>query len=89
MGIDIFNPPTFVKCYIDKYSEIHPQIPKLRSFIFRGQRCSDWPLQSSFEREYKKYPSSQMIEGAEYQSLKYFKERAHLYNKAGRAYKRN
>ncbi len=80
MGIDVFNPPTFVSCYIDKYSDIHPQIPKLRSFIFRGHRRADWPLQSSFEREYKKYPSCQAIEGAEHYSLKYFKERVHLYS---------
>lgn len=80
MGIDVFNPPKFVKCYIDNYSDIQPQISKLRSFIFRGHRRADWSLKSSLEREYKKYPSCQSIEGAEHYSLKYFKERVHLYS---------
>ena len=80
MGIDVFKPPVFVICEIDKYTDLYPQISKLRSFIFRGHRCSSWKLSSSFEREFNKYPKSQMIEGAEKYSLQYFKRRVHSHS---------
>ena len=80
MGIDVFKPPEFLICKIDKYSDILPHIQKMRSFIFRGQRCASWHLQSSLDREFKKYPKSQMFEGAEMHSLDYFRKRVHLYS---------
>jgi FRG domain len=78
--MDIFDPPKFIECNIDDQLDIYSQIRKLKCFIFRGHRVFDWELSSSFEREYKKYPKSQMIEGAEKFSIAYFKQRFHLYD---------
>lgn len=80
MPIDTFNPPKYIEVRIDDYEELYSHTAKLRSFMFRGHRNATWPLSSSFEREYNKYPKSQMIEGAEADAIKYFRQRAHLYN---------
>jgi hypothetical protein len=77
--MDFNNPPKYVECDIDNQIDIFEHIGKLRSFIFRGHRKACWDLSSSFEREYNKYPISQMIDGAEQYSINFFKKRAHLY----------
>lgn len=79
MSIDKNQPPKFVLCEVENYRDLYPQIAKLRSFIFRGHKCASWKLISSLEREHDKYPRSQMIEGAEADSIEYFKKRSHLY----------
>ena len=77
--MDIFDPPKYVECNIDNQLDVLESMRKLRSFIFRGHGDSSWGLSSSIEREFKKYPKSQMIEGAEQSSIDYFKKRAQLY----------
>jgi hypothetical protein len=78
--MDINNPPKYVECHIDNQLSIFEDVRKLRSFIFRGHRSSGWDLSSSFEREFNKYPRSQMREGAEHHSIDFFKKRFHLYD---------
>lgn len=78
--MDVFDPPKFIECNIDNQLDIFPHIEKLRCFIFRGHRNSEWKLSSSFEREFNKFPKAQMIEGAEQYSINFFKKRAHLYD---------
>lgn len=75
-----FEPPKFVECYIENQLDAFSYARILRCFIFRGHRVSSWALSSSFEREFTKYPKSQMIEGAEKYSIEYFKKRSHLYD---------
>lgn len=78
--MNLYDPPKYVECNIDNQLDFFTHARKLRCFIYRGHRVSDWKLSSSFEREFKKYPKSQMIEGAEQQSIDFFKKRAHLYD---------
>ena len=75
-----FDPPIFIECYVGNQLDSFSHARNLRSFIFRGHRVSSWNLTSSFEREFKKYPQSQMIEGAEAYSIEFFKKRSHLYD---------
>jgi hypothetical protein len=77
--MNLFDPPKFIECYLENQLDSFPHARTLRSFIFRGHRVSSWDLSSSFEREFNKYPKSQMIEGAEEYSIEYFKKRSHLY----------
>lgn len=74
-----FDPPKFIECHVENQLDSFSHARKLRSFIFRGHRISTWSLTSSFEREFNKYPKSQMLEGAEQYSIDYFRKRAHLY----------
>lgn len=84
MIIDEFNPPKYVVCKIERYTDLFSQIPKLRCFIFRGHKCSSWPLSSSLEREYGKYPKRQMIEGVEAYSIQYFRKRSNSFEESNR-----
>lgn len=71
------NPPKFIEISIDNQVDTFDHIEKLRAFVFRGHRDAAWEIESSFQREYKKYPSAQTIEGAENNSIEYFKRRIH------------
>jgi hypothetical protein len=84
MPFDEFDPPTYVVCKIEQYADLYSQIPKLRSFIFRGHKSSSWLLSSSLEREYGKYAKCQMIEGVEAYSIQYFKKRSHSFEETNR-----
>lgn len=84
MPIDVFNPPKYVVCKIERYADLCSQIPKLRCFIFRGHKCSSWKLSSSLEREYDKYPKRQMIQGVEAYSIQYFRKRSNSYEESNR-----
>jgi hypothetical protein len=84
MPIDEFNPPKYIVCKIERYADLCPQIPKLRCFIFRGHKCSSWPLSSPLAREYGKYKERQMIEGVEKDSIEYFRKRSHSFEESNR-----
>lgn len=77
--MDRFDPPKFIECDIDDHLEAFESTRKLRSFVFRGHRESNWELSSSFFREYEKYPKNQVMESAERMTIDYFKKRHHLY----------
>jgi len=77
--MDNSNISKFVICDISNQLEISNQIQNLKGFIFRGHCNSDWVLESSFEREYKKYTGSPHIRALEHQAIEFFKKRAHLY----------
>ncbi len=77
--MDINDPAKFIECDIDNILDITEDVRKLRSFIFRGHREADWDIKSSFNLMFEKYPRTQMIEGAERQSIEFFKKRAKIF----------
>ncbi len=60
MSIKTFKYETWQQFLRDYKRDLYTDgIFKYGEFVFRGQRCADWKLKSSFDREYGHYPWQQ------------------------------